>query len=111
LANGTAFIGLWQANEHNQIEDNGTIQHKTIAYVLDYAFAEPADLLKVLRLAGQQLKASKTSHFSLLLDTRATEYAVLKTVADHEALLALHTLPWICEPLSATTVYCDGIYF
>ena len=111
MANDQAFIGVWQANERNQIEDNGSVQHKTIAYVIDYAFSEPAQLLEVLQLSARQLQGSETSHFSVLCDTRATEYAVLKDLADHEALLALHTLPWICEPLSATTLYCDGIYF
>jgi len=109
--NDQAFIGLWEANEHNKIEKDGATQHKQIAYVIDYAFSEPSELLAVLKLAARQLRDTTTSHFSLLCDTRATEYATLQKIADHEAQLALHTLPWICEPLAADTLYCDGVYF
>jgi len=110
-ASDQALIGLWEANEKNLIEGNGLAQNKTIAYVIDYAFSGPGALLEVLRLTAEQLKESDTTHLSVLCDSRAPEYALLKEFADHEALLALHTLPWICEPLSANTLYCDGIYF
>ena len=106
-----AFAALWNSQERNRIEREGRIDDRCLAFVLDYGFENPGDLLRVLATQARQLTHTNTTHIGLLCDTRAEEYAPLSAFADDEALLAVHTLPWICEPLHKHVIYCDGIYF
>ena len=106
-----AFAALWLPEELNVLEREGEVRERRLGFVLDYG-AETSDaLLAVLATRARELADSPTTHITIVCDTRAEEYAALKLFADDEALLAVHTLPWITEPLQANTLYCDGVYF
>ena len=121
LSTQSAFVALWDAQELNIIEGSG-VSEKTevrrLSFLFDYGFTAVAELLPLLAQLAQTLNAGKapasalesTTHLCLVCDTRAPEYALLQRFADDEALLALHTLPWIVEPLQSNVIYCDAIY-
>ncbi len=121
LGTQNAFVAFWDAQELNIIdypENDKSVEERRLSFVFDYGFREANDLLQVLATLAQSLLASAqtpaqesaASHLCFLCDTRAPEYALLHPYAEDEALLALHTLPWVVEPLQNNTVYCDAIY-
>lgn len=106
-----ALLGLWLPQELNLIERDGQREERRLGFVLDYGSRSVRALLAVLQQVSKELvDGSATTHLSVLCDTRAPEYEALLSLADDEARLAVHTLPWITEPLREGVLYCDGLY-
>ena len=105
-----AVIGIWQVNERNYTVTDDDPKELRLAFVLDYGFVEPEDLVSLVDVISPEVAANGATHLCFLCDTRAPEFQFLEERSEDVQKFALHTLPWLADEFTKEVLYCDAIY-